>query len=174
MLLSCSSCVHLHLDDLFISWSNVPLPMCFLILPFGIHGVCSSNEQWRDLLMAMELGMGSCSSLPQSGSLTLSSATAGLLAPEMSHVCEMQPYRCECFPACSTLHPPCLLFQNKHVAASETFLNPIYHSSNSLYCIQMREIINKFSGGVSACATFIPPHRIHGHFDEELRENKWE
>ena len=57
----------------------------------------------------------------ESGSLTLSSATAGLLAPEMSHVCEMQPYRCECFPACSTLHPPCLLFQKKHVAASETF-----------------------------------------------------
>ena len=38
MLLSCSSCVHLHLDDLFISWSNVPLPMCFLILPFGFQG----------------------------------------------------------------------------------------------------------------------------------------
>ena len=38
LLLSHSSCVHLHLNDLFISRSNVSLPMFFLILPFGVHG----------------------------------------------------------------------------------------------------------------------------------------
>lgn len=60
-----------------------------------IHGgLLFSNEQWRDLLMAMELGMGELFlAASESGSLTLSSATAGPLAPEMSHVCEMQPYR---------------------------------------------------------------------------------
>ena len=113
-------------------WSVVTLawmyltPIFFLILPFGIHGgfnlqMNNGGIHWWIWNWGWGVVPGCLREFQEIASLTVSNVVAGLLGPVMSHVCEMQPCRCECFPVCSTLYPLCLLFQKKHVAASETF-----------------------------------------------------
>lgn len=102
------------------------------------RGVYSSNEQWRDLLMDMELGMGSCSWLPQRVAL---SHFQVLLQGSLLQKCLMS-VRCSHTDVSAFLLVPHYILHvfsfKRNMWQLQKLLNPIYHSSNSLYCIQMR------------------------------------